>query len=199
MSRARFSIMALAALLVIVLIFPDIGAAVRDWLASLFSDVAARVIGVLAGLATIAALILPPLVRTIRERGGPSTGTSTTRGPEVDAVRAVRTEAREMARRLQAFVADRRAGSPINQYPGANLPLEGTPEHEKLDAEEDAYVRETYQLYTEDLRDEVVSVRYALADIGMRDPELDRLYPRPHTYLKLEALAARLNTIADRL
>ncbi len=79
------------------------------------------------------------------------------------------------------------------------MPLEGTPEHEKLDAEEDAYVRETYQLYTEDLRDEVVSVRYALADIGMRDPELDRLYPRPHTYLKLEALAARLNTIADRL
>jgi hypothetical protein len=95
-------------------------------------------------------------------------------------------------------MADRRADSPIRNYPGLDLPREGTPERQKLDAEDAAYDKETYRLYGDELHDEVVRVRDAFADIGITDPELDNLYPRPNTYTKLDTLAARLIAMADR-
>jgi hypothetical protein len=195
-SRTRFTIIALAVLVIIVVIFPGIGAAVRDGLAYLFSPVSARVITVLAGIVTIiTALAGPSVLRAIRGRGGHNTGTGTAPHPEVDSVRA---DARNVARRLQAFMAERRAGSPFRQYPGLDLPPEGTPEREKLDAEDAAYDRETHRLYRDELHDEVVRVRDAFADIGVIDPELDKLYPRPNTNTKLDTLAARLIAMADR-
>jgi hypothetical protein len=41
-------------------------------------------------------------------------------------------------------------------------------------------------------------VRDAFADIGITAPELDKLYPRPNTYTKLDTLASRLIAMADR-
>jgi hypothetical protein len=193
-SLARISFVALVALFVVVLIFPGIYTAIRDVLAPLFSKEGARVIGVLAGLVAIAWTTLPSLVRAIRGRGGHTTEIRTTH-PEVDAVRA---DARNVARRLQRFMADRRAGSPIRNYPGLELPREGAPEREKLDAEDDAYDKETFRLYGDELHDEVVRVRDAFADLGITDPELENLYPRPTTYTKLDAIAARLIAMADR-
>jgi hypothetical protein len=203
-SPARIAFVAVVALFVVVLIFPGIYTAIRDVLAPLFSKEGARVIGVIAGLITIAWQTLPPLVKAIRGRGGHTTeirttqpevsGTRTTH-PEVDAVRA---DARNVARRLQRFMADRRAGSPIRNYPGLELPREGTPEREKLDAEDDTYDKETFRLYGDELHDEVVRVRDAFADLGITDPELENLYPRPTTYTKLDAIAARLIAMADR-
>jgi hypothetical protein len=186
----------LAVLLIIVVLFPGIGAAVRAGVAYLFSDAAAaRVITVLAALVTIVWTTWPSLVRAIRGRREHSTGTGTTPHPEVDAVRA---DARNVARRLQTFTSDRRAESPWRNYSGLELPPEGTSEREKLDVEEEAYDRETYQLYRDELLDEVVRVRDAFADIGITDPELDKLYPRPNTFTKLDTLAARLIAMADR-
>jgi hypothetical protein len=46
----------------------------------------------------------------------------------------------------------------------------------------------------------VVRVRDAFADIGITDPELDKLYPHPNTYAKLETLAASSRwQIGDRV
>ena len=195
-SRTRIIIVALAALSIIIVLFPGIGAAVRAGLAYLFTDAsAARVIFVLAALVTIVWTTWPSLARAIRGRREHSTGTVPTPRPEVDSVRA---DARNVARRLQTFMADRRADSPFSNYPGLDLPREGTPEREKLDAEDAAYDKETYRLYREGLHDDVVRVRDAFADLGITDPELEKLYPRPNTYLKLDAIAARLIAMADR-
>jgi hypothetical protein len=139
----RLIIIAFALLFLILVLFPGIYAAVRDGLAYLFSDAAARVIFVLAALATIGAVTLPPLLKAIWGSGEHNAETGPTgpiTRPEVDAVRA---DARNVARRLQTFTADRRVGSPYRRCPGVELPSEGTPEREKLDLEEDAYDRET--------------------------------------------------------
>jgi hypothetical protein len=135
-SRTRYIVVALAALLIIVVLFPAIGAAVRAGLAYLFTDASAtRVIFVLAAVVTIVWTTLPSIVRAIRGRRGHSTGTVPTPRPEVDAVRAA---ARRVARRLQTFTSDRRAESPWRKHPGLELPPEGTSERETLDAEEEA-------------------------------------------------------------
>jgi hypothetical protein len=45
----------------------------------------------------------------------------------------------------------------------------------------------------------VVKVRDAFADLGIRDPELDRLHENPKNYRELRTLADRLIAMADSL
>lgn len=74
-----------------------------------------------------------------------------------------------------------------------------SPEHEALEARYDEHMNETRRLYRSDHLPSVVGVRDAFADLGIRDPELDRLHENPKNYSELRILADRLITMADSL
>jgi hypothetical protein len=75
----------------------------------------------------------------------------------------------------------------------------GSPEYEALAARYDDHVNETRRLYRSDHLPTVVRVRNAFADLGIRDPELDRLHENLKNHSDIRTLADRLIAMADSL
>jgi len=74
-----------------------------------------------------------------------------------------------------------------------------SPEYKALAARYDEHMNETRRLYRSDHLPTVVGVRDAFADLGISDPELDRLHENPKNYSELRTLADRLSAMADSL
>jgi hypothetical protein len=74
-----------------------------------------------------------------------------------------------------------------------------SPEYKALEARYDEHMKETRRLYRFDHLPTVIKVRDAFADLGIGDPELDRLHENPKNYSDLRILADRLIAMADPL
>lgn len=173
-------------LLLLLLVVPGIRDAIWGIVVFLFGERGSRYIGTLLGilslLSVFGAIVRWVLVRRSTETTLPTTPVQRTQAPAAEpAIRTeaddrkekvdrTRTRARRMSRELYAFTQE---SIPVTQDVG--------------------------QLYRTRYLPEVTRVRDAFADLGVKDPELDRLYQNDGDYNELRALAARLLALANSL
>jgi hypothetical protein len=112
-------------------------------------------------------------------------------------VRTLRDDARSAARQIRRFTNERDEDDPFHRE---EIPKNmESPGYKALAARYDEHMNETRRLYRSDHLPTVVRPRDAFADLGIRDPELDRLHENPKNYSDLRTLADRLIAMADSL
>jgi hypothetical protein len=206
-SGERLLIAALIAFIFLLLAVPDIGDAIRGIVVFLFGERGSRYIGTILGilslLAVFGAIVRWILVRSNTETTLPPTPAQGTQAPpaapairtETDGreeeVDRTRTSARRISRELSAFTQERREDDPFHRADDIPSDMD-SPEYKAIVAQYDTDMQETRRLYRTNHLPDVARVRDAFADLGVTDPELDRLYENPRNYTDMRTLAARL-------
>jgi hypothetical protein len=173
---------------------------IRDGVGAVFGG--ETLLGILGGIASIIAIISVPVwlyeklfARRQVTRSRPPAPNSRSQGD--GEIRALQTKIRSVARQVRAFVQERDEDDPFHRE---EIPRNSdSPEYKDLAARYDAHVEVTRGLYRKNHLPDVARVRDALADRGMTDPELDRLYESPRNYNEMRTLADRLVAMADSL
>jgi hypothetical protein len=102
-----------------------------------------------------------------------------------------------VARQIRRFTNERNEDDPFSRK---EIPKNmESPEYKALAARYDEHMNTTRRVYRSDHLSTVVRVRDAFADLGISDPELDRLHENPKNYSDLRTLADRLIAMADSL
>jgi hypothetical protein len=195
------------ALAIVLLAFPSVGNLVRDGIGSVFGgETLLDIIGGISGIIGIfgAAIWvyekLSNRSRTVSVDAGNVTPVSPQPTTELqskndDETRRVREEARTVARQVRAFVHERDEDDPFSRE---EIPMNmESPEYKAIAARYDTHMEQTRRLYRTNHLPDVARVRDAFADLGITDPELDRLHENPRNYNEMRTLAARLVTMAD--
>jgi hypothetical protein len=200
-SGERLAIVGLVVVVVLLVTVPALGDSLRGIVTWVFGDTLSPILGTVANIIAVGGF-LTFLFRWLRSGSGPltvhsvSTENNTTMAPD-DGVRTLRDDARNAARQIRWFTNERNEDDPFSRE---EIPKNvDSPEHEALEARYDEHMNETRRLYRSDHLPSVVGVRDAFADLGIRDPELDRLHENPKNYSELRILADRLITMADSL
>jgi hypothetical protein len=219
MYQRRLSTIILVVLLVLVLVFPVIGDAIRGFVAYMVGEKGERIVSVLAGLVSILAVLFGPEIRQGirgRERGSStvqstkSTGESEERHEATNAERTtqpdresrarIRDEARKIATELNEWIHERRLDDPFTRSGReGNHPEMGTPEYQALEAAYNNHIDETKRQYQNSFLPQVAQVRAALATYNIRDSELNRVYGRPRNYNDYQVVTERLWEMAGSL
>jgi len=205
-SGERLIIVALIALIVFLLAVPSVGDTVRGIVGYFFGERGERYIGAITGILSLLVILLSVL-RWIFGSRSADTPLSTNNPVSVDPAtqdggdlrnneaRRVRDDARRVAREIRSFVQERDEDDPFSRE---EIPSDmASPEYEDLAARYDEHMAETRRLYRANLLEHVVIVRDEFADLGLKDPELDRLHENPRNYKDLRTLADRLLAMAD--
>jgi hypothetical protein len=200
-SGERLAVVGLVVLVVLLVTVPALGDSLRGIVTWVFGDMLSPILGTVANIIAIGGFLIF-LFRWLRSGSGPptmhsvSTETNTTMAPDAG-VRTLRDDARNAARQIRRFTNERDEDSPFHRE---EIPKNmDSPEYEALAARYDEHVNETRRLYRSDHLPTVVRVRDAFADLGIRDPELDRLHENPKNYSDMRTLADRLIAMADSL
>jgi hypothetical protein len=191
----EFVVAVLIGLLIVVITSPTAAEAIRG----AFEVVSSNRAEALATVIGTAIVVVGTIIAAIRWlRGGETTPTVRTveaAAAPNDDLRRVRDEASRIARRIRVFTQERDEDDPFHRE--EILRNMDSPEYRALAARYDEHMDETLRMYRSDLLSEVVRVRDAFADLGTRDPELDRLHEDPRNYKDLRTLADRLIAMAD--
>jgi hypothetical protein len=197
-SGERLVVVGLVVLLVTV---PALGDSLRGIVTWVFGDMLSPILGTMANIIAVGGFLIF-LFRWLRSGSGPptvhsvSTETNTTMAPDAG-VRTLPDDARNAARQIRRFTNERDEDDPFHRE---EIPENrDSPEYKALAARYDEHMNETRLLYRSDHLPTVVRVRDAFADVGIRDPELDRLHENPKNYRDLRTLADRLIAMADSL
>jgi hypothetical protein len=200
-SGERLAILGLVVVVVLLVTVPALGDSLRGIVTWVFGDTLSPILGTVANIIAVGGF-LTFLFRWLRSGSGPltvhsvSTENNTTMDPD-DGVRTLRDDARNAARQIRRFTNERDEDDPFHrEVIPENME---SPKYEALAARYDEHMNETRRLYRSDHLPTVVGVRDAFADLGIRDPELDRLHENPKNYSELRILADRLITMADSL
>jgi hypothetical protein len=200
-SGERLAILGLVVVVVLLVTVPALGDSLRGIVTWVFGDTLSPILGTVANIIAVGGF-LTFLFRWLRSGSGPltvhsvSTENNTTMAPD-DGVRMLRDDARNAARQIRWFTNERNEDDPFSRE---EIPKNmESPEYKALEARYDEHMNETRRLYRSDHLPTVVGVRDAFADLGIRDPELDRLHENPKNYSELRILADRLITMADSL
>lgn len=198
----------LTSTLVAILIFPDFDTGIRDTLTALLGEAAADAVTVISGLIVIIGAafaivrrIWPTGAKDQQELSSSDEVPSIPRWqpPESDSMGAETAwkDAEDVARQINEFVHERQSEDPLRNE---NIPgnME-SPEYKELMKRYDAHMDETLRLYSLNLLPEVIRVRDALSEFGIKDSELESLFQRPKKYAHLETLYTRLWEMAARL
>ncbi len=203
MSRSgeRLAVVGLVVLVVLLVTVPALGDSLRGIVTWVFGDKLSPVLGTLANIIAIGGFLIF-LFRWLRSGSGPPTVHSvsnennTTMAPDAD-VLTLRDDARNAARQIRRFTNERDEDDPFHRE---EIPENmDSPEGKALAARFDEHMNETRRLYRSNHLPTVVRVRDTFADLGISDPELDRLYENPKNYSDLRTLADRLIAMADSL
>jgi hypothetical protein len=200
-SGERLAVVGLVVLVVLLVTVPALGDSLRGIVTWVFGDMLSPILGTVANIIAIGGFLIF-LFRWLRSGSGPptmhsvSTETNTMMAPDAG-VRTLRDDARNAARQIRRFTNERDEDSPFHRE---EIPKNmDSPEYEALAVRYDEHMNETRRLYRSDHLPTVVRVRDAFADLGIRDPELDRLHENPKNYSDLRTLADRLIAMADSL
>jgi len=219
MYQRRLSTIILVVLLVLVLVFPSIGDAIRGFVAYLVGEKGERIVSVLAGLFTILAVLFGPEIRQMirgAEHGNSAvqstkpTGESQERHhatdaewttqPDQDSRARIRDEARQVATELNEWINERRLDDPFSRSGReGDFPEMGTPEYQVIEAAYNNYSDETERQYQNIFLPKLAPVRAALASYNVRDSEFNRLYGRPRGYNDYQTVTERLWEMAGTL
>ena len=203
MSRSgeRLAVVGLVVLVVLLVTVPALGDSLRGIVTWVFGDRLSPILGTVANIIAVGGFLIF-LVRWLRSGSAPptvhsvSTETDTTMAPDTG-VRTLRDDARNAARQIRKFTNERDEDDPFHREEIPNN-ME-SPEYKALAARYDEHMNETRRLYRSNHLPTVVGVRDAFADLGIRDPELDRLHENPKNYSDLRTLADRLSAMGDSL
>ena len=197
-SGERLVVVGLVVLLVTV---PALGDSLRGIVTWVFGDMLSPILGTMANIIAVGGFLIF-LFRWLRSGSGPptvhsvSTETNTTMAPDAG-VRTLPDDARNAARQIRRFTNERDEDDPFHRE---EIPKNlDSPEYKALEARYDEHLNETRRLYRSDHLLTVVGVRDAFADLGIRDPELDRLHENPKNYSNLRTLADHLSAMGDSL
>jgi hypothetical protein len=197
------------ALAIVLLAFPSVGNLVRAGIGSVFGG--ETLLDIIGGISGIIGIIGAGVWvyekrskhrRTVSVDAGNATPVSPQPASELqskndDETRRVRDEGRTVARQVRAFVHERDEDDPFSRE---EVPMNmDSPEYKAIAARYDIHMDETRRLYRTNHLPDVARVRDAFADLGITDPELDRLHENPRNYNEMRTLAARLITMADSL
>jgi len=195
------AVVGLVGLVVLLVTVPALGDSLRGIVTWVFGDTLSPILGTMANIIAVGGFLIL-LFRWLRSGSGTpivhsvSTETNTTMPPDT-AVRTLRDDARNAARQIRRFTNERKEDSPFHRE---EIPRNmDSPEYKALAARYDEHMNETRRLYRSDHLPTVVGVRDAFADLGIGDPELDRLHENPKNYSELRTLADRLIAMADSL
>jgi hypothetical protein len=204
-SSERLIIVALIALIVFLLAVPSVGDAIRGIVGFFFGERGERYIGAITGIISLLVIVWS-VWRWIFGIRGAETTLSTNPVPVDSTIqdgddlrnnkaRRVRDDARQAARQIRSFVQERDEDDPFARE---EIPSDtASREYKDLSARYDEHMTETRRLYRANLLPRVVIVRDEFADLGLKDPELDRLHENPRNYNDLRTLADRLLAMAD--
>jgi len=200
-SGERLAVVGLVVLVVLLVTVPVFGDSLRGIVTWVFGDTLSPILGTMANIIAIGGFLIF-LFRWLRSGSGPptvhsvSTETNTNMAPNAG-VRTLPDDARNAARQIRSFTNERDDDDPFHRE---EIPKDmDSPEYEALAARYDEHMNETRRLYRSDYLPTVVGVRDAFADLGIRDPELDRLHETPKNYSDLRTLADRLSAMGDSL
>jgi hypothetical protein len=200
-SGERVAVVGLVVLVVLLVTVPALGDSLRGIVTWGFGDMLSPILGAMANIIAIGGFLIF-LFRWLRSGSGPptvhsvSTETNTTMAPDAG-VRMLPDDARNAARQIRRFTNERDEDDPFHRE---EIPENrDSPEYKALEARYDEHMKETRRLYRSDHLPTVVGVRDAFADLGIRDPELDRLHENPKNYRDLRTLADHLIAMGDSL
>jgi hypothetical protein len=200
-SGERLAIVGLVVVVVVLVTVPALGDSLRGIVTWVFGDMLSPILGTMANIIAVGGFLIF-LFRWLRSGSGPltlhsvSTENNTIMAPDAG-VRTLREDARNAARQIRRFTNERDEDDPFHHE---EIPENrDSPEYKALAARYDEHMNETRRLYRSDHLPTVVGVRDVFADLGVRDPELDRLHENPKNYSELRILADRLIAMADSL
>lgn len=220
MNRVRRSTLLLLTVIVLLLVLPGIGDAVRGAVTYLFGDTSSRYIGVLASIVTILTflyVLVKPWLLELNQRStkintatpasqtndGQSrnpegAGVDPTNNAEDEARRRIRDETRQVARDLYHWQHERSLDDPFSRAEEIPRNMESA-EYKELEAKYDQHKDETERQYNNELLPRVAQVRADLASHDVKDSELNRLYGRPKNYDDYRTVSERLWEMAGQL
>jgi hypothetical protein len=200
-SGERLAVVGLVVLIVLLVTVPALGNSLRGIVSLVFGDTLSPILGTVANIIAVGGFLIF-LFRWLRSGSGPptvhsvSTETNTTMTPDAG-VQALRDDARNVARQIRRFTNERNEDDPFSHE---EIPKNmESPEYKALAARYDEHMNTTRRVYRSDHLPTVVRVRDAFADLGISDPELDRLHENPKNYSDLRTLAHRLRAMGDSL
>ena len=200
-SGERLAIVGLVVVVVLLVTMPALGDSLRGIVTWVFGDTLSPLLGTVANIVAVGGFLIF-LIRWLRSGSGPltfhsvSTENNTIMAPEAG-VRTLRDDARNAARQIRRFTNERDEDDPFHHEETPEN--RESPEYMALAGRYDEHMNETRRLYRSDHLSTVVRVRDAFADIGFRDPELDRLHENAKNHSELRTLADRLIAMADSL
>jgi hypothetical protein len=197
-SGAALVIIDLAALLVVVIAFPDVGSMIR----SVFDKRTWKILGIVSIIISILGFFGISVPWVWGKLWGQPGGRVTEAPVQPDAhrkqaARNIQDDVRTVARQISDLAYDYRQRSPFRVE---DVPSDAeSPEYREVSQRYDAHKDEMRRHYRSNLLPEVVRLRGALAEYGITDAQLDALYQRPRTFEETEVVALRLFDMAGRL
>lgn len=215
---STWAIIALAAVIALLLLFPGLVEITRGGLAELFSDRGDTITSVLGFFLAVATFIYTVLwnrrtggVSSVRARQpSSSTAAPTGKAPanreepkthaesEASAREEARKDAQDVARRLNLWSHDRMLNDPFSRAEDPPTDTD-SPEYRELSTRYDEYMNEAERQYQNEFLPDVARVRATLREYNIRDALLDKYYSRPRTHEQYRSVAEQLWDMSVRL